>query len=302
MKRIKIKKVDAFTSEPFAGNPAGVVTDADGLGEEEMQKIAREINISETAFVFEPDNSLADFKLRFFTPSEEVPLCGHATVAAFHALAEEGRINRDSRIAALKQQTGAGILQVEIRFADNKPEKIIMAQNLPKFFNPRLSRSAIAKILNIKEKQLGSLPLEIVSTGLPFLIVPIHKLSTIENMIPDFETMKNFCSKRKIAGFYVFTFETVKKVSALHARCFAPAAGINEDPVTGTASGAVASYLIKHEAIDIKPTVEITCEQGHEMSRPGEVFVTIETSDEKISSVKVGGRAVTVLNGEVLIP
>ncbi len=285
MKKIKIKGVDAFTSIPFCGNPAGVVLDADDLTDEEMQLIAREMNYSETAFIMKSE--VADFKVRFFSPKREVDLCGHVTIAAFSILAREGRILNE----VTRQETKAGILPVHIR------DKIIMmTQAKPVFKKVDVDKEVIASALGIPMMDINrNLPIEAVSTGLFSLLVPIRKIEIVREMNPNFAKVEKICKKFGVGSIFVFTFETIEPECMVHARCFAPLYGINEDPVTGTASGALGAYLVKHKS---SPT-SLILEQGYEVGRPGKVFIEIDTKNGKIEEVMVGGRAIEVFSGEI---
>lgn len=286
-KKIKIKGVDAFTSIPFCGNPAGVVLDADDLTDEEMQLIAREMNYSETAFIMK--SKVADFKVRFFSPKREVDLCGHVTIAAFSILAREGRILNE----VTRQETKAGILPVHIR---NKI--IMMTQAKPVFKKVDVDKEVIASALGIQSTEINrNLPMEVVSTGLFSLLVPIQKIKIVQEMNPNFAKVERICKKLGVGSIFVFTFETIEPECMVHARCFAPLYGINEDPVTGTASGALGAYLVKHKS---SPT-SLILEQGYEVGRPGKVLVEIAKNmkDGKIEEVMVGGRAIEVFSGEI---
>ncbi|MFQ6050283.1 MAG: PhzF family phenazine biosynthesis protein [Candidatus Hydrothermarchaeota archaeon] len=301
MKKIKIKQVDAFTRYPFGGNPAGVVIDAKDLNEYDMQNIAKEMNLSETAFVFDPDDPKADFKVRFFTPKNEVDLCGHATIATFHALVEEGKIELEGFKVILKQETRAGVLPVEISLKKGMIN-IMMTQTIPKFRDANVERKEVAQALRIEEKYISEdPPMEIVSTGLWHLIVPIKNLKALEKVDPDFSKLSKINNELGAETTHLFTFETLNPDSTVHTRDFAPLVGVNEDPATGTGNGALGAYLAKHRLIEIKePVTEIIAEQGFEIKRPSEIFVEINTENEEIRDVKVGGFAVTVLNGEII--
>ncbi|KAA0002664.1 MAG: PhzF family phenazine biosynthesis protein, partial [Thermoplasmata archaeon] len=227
--------VNAFTNKPFKGNPAGVVLHADDLDEKIMQKIASQLKCSETAFVMKSNK--ADYLLRFFSPLKEVDLCGHATIATFHTMAKEGLVRKNE----IKTETKAGILGIEIR-----ENEIFMEQAKPIFKEIDMEREKIANALRIEEKEIGNLPIEAVSTGLFSLNVPIKHLEIIQKMEPDFEKVKKICEESEVGALFAFTFETVSKECFVHSRCFAPLYGVNEDPVTGTANGALGAYLAKH--------------------------------------------------------
>jgi len=279
---MKVMKVNAFTESLGGGNPAGVVLDSSDLIDEQMKRISKELGVSETAFVF-PSN-VADFKVRFFSPKVEVDLCGHATIATFFAMALKGKVST-KKSSIVTQETKAGILPVNIYYTgDKKIDKVMMTQSKPIYKNIHFNISLVADSLKVDVKDIDdSLPKQIVSTGLFTLPICIKSYDDLKNIKPDSEKVKKICDKIGAGSFHVFTFETIEPDSAYHARNFAPVYGINEDPVTGTANGAVSSYLLKHEIIKDK---NLICEQGDIIGRPGRVFVEIDKD-----VVKVGGKA-----------
>jgi len=279
---VNVLKVNAFTESLQGGNPAGVVLDSPQLTDEQMKQISKELIVSETAFVF--TSNIADFMVRFVTPMIEVDLCGHATIATFFTMALKERFPRkkNQRVA---QETKAGILPVDIYYDDDKKiDRVMMSQNKPLYKNIHFNISLIADSLRIAPKNIdNSLPEKIVSTGLFTLPLCIKSLDILRNMRPDFQKVKKICDKIGVGSFHVFTFETIEPNSMYHARNFAPVYGVNEDPVTGTANGAVSSYLVQHKIIEKNTFI---CEQGDIIGRPGRVFVEIRNDE-----IKVGGKA-----------
>ena len=280
--KINVKKVNAFTNSVNGGNPAGVVLNSPVLSDREMAYITREIQVSETAFVFPGEKT--DYLVRFFTPEIEVDLCGHATIATFFTMGVEGFFPKQNRVV-VTQETKAGVLPVTIEFGDNgMVDLVMMTQSKPVLEDIYLDISKIADSLNIKVDEIdSSLPLQRVSTGLFTLPVCVKSFNVLKSMKPDFEKIKKICNKINVGSFHVFTFDTLDSSSLYHARNFAPVYGVNEDPVTGTANGAVCSYLLKNHIIKDKKMV---CEQGDIIGRSGRVFVEIVDD-----LVKVGGRA-----------
>ena len=287
---MNVMKVNAFTESLKGGNPAGVVLDSPDLIDEQMKHISKELVVSETAFVF-PSN-VADFKVRFFSPTVEVDLCGHATIATFFTMALKGKFS-PKKNNVITQETKAGILPVNIYYNDdNKIDKVMMTQSKPIYKNIHFNISLVADSLKVDVKDIDdSLPKQIVSTGLFTLPICIKSYDALKNIKPDFEKVKKICDKMGAGSFHVFTFETIEPNSIYHARNFAPAYGINEDPVTGTANGAVSSYLVKHKIIKDKSLI---CEQGDIIGRPGRVFVEINKD-----VIKVGGKARIVQEREI---
>lgn len=271
---------NAFTNKPFKGNPAGVVLEADLLNEKQMQRIAADLKCSETAFLMKSER--ADYKLRYFTPIKEVDLCGHATIATFYTMFKEGRLKEKE----IKVETKAGIIGIEIE------DKIYMEQPKPVFKEVEINKEEIAESLGIEENKIEDLPIEAVSTGLFSLNIPIKDLETMQKMKPKFNKIKEICLKLGVGSFFAFTFETIDKSCFIHARCFAPLYGVNEDPVTGTANAALAAYLKKNDLLEKN---EYKAEQGYEVGREGTVWVKIN------DKIKIGGEAYIVMKGKIEI-
>ncbi len=289
---MKVKKVNAFTETINGGNPAGVVLNTPDLTENQMRDITKTLSVSETAFVF--PSSVADYRIRFFSPTYEVDLCGHATIATFFIMAQEGIFTDIKKKITLDQETKAGILPVDIYFKEGNVEKVMMTQRKPTLKGIHLDRRKLAKSLNVEESEIdSSLPEQIVSTGLFTLPVCVKSFDTLQSMKPKFKLIKDVCQDIGVGSFHVFTFETIEEISAYHARNFAPTYGISEDPVTGTANGAVCSYLYKNKILKNK---NLVCEQGDILGRPGRVFVEIDNN-----IVKVGGKARLVEEKEIKI-
>lgn len=276
---VKVIKVNGFTDSINGGNPAGVVFDSPNITDKQMAYISKKLAVSESVFVF--PSKKADYKLRFFTPEIEVDLCGHGTIATFFTMGLKKIISKSSIVT---QETRAGVLPVEILFSDNDMEKVMMTQGKPVIKDIHLDILKLADSLNIPPNEIdSSLPLQIVSTGIFTLPVCIKSYDVLKYINPDFDKIKNICNDINVGSFHVFTFETLESESVYHARNFAPAYAVNEDPATGTANGAVCSYLSKNKIISAN---HLICEQGDIIGRPGRVFVEIEND-----VVKVGGRA-----------
>ncbi|MFB6074642.1 MAG: PhzF family phenazine biosynthesis protein [Haloarculaceae archaeon] len=281
--------VDAFTEEPMAGNPAGVLPDAAGLSDDQMGAIAAELGASETAFAL--PSGEADRRLRFFTPEREVSLCGHATVAAHAYLFERARIE----VGTHTVETDAGVLEIETEIDGT----VWMTQSPAEIEAVDLEYGTVADALGIDVASLrdvgADLPLARASTGFPFLLVPVNYFEHLRDCTPDQRAIAALCEQVDAEGLYAFTFDTLDGESTLHARAFAPLAGIDEDPVTGTGAGACGAYLHRYDAVD--SDAEVVVEQGHFLDRPGRVRV--ETDGRE---VRVGGHAVTALTGDLSVP
>ncbi len=277
--QVKVKLVNAFTENPKGGNPAGVVLEADNLTDEQMIEISSKLGFSESAFVQKSEN--ADFKVRFFSPTQEVDLCGHATIATFHSLIESGQIDfRTLEMKVVTQETKSGVLPVKC----NRNGLIVMTQKKSEFYQMENDRDLISRLLHIKTEDLMEYPIQSVSTGTPKLIIPVKSLDVLYKIKPDLDGIKEYCKRTGTKGFYPFTFETKEK-SDFHARQFNPLAGINEDPITGVAAGALGAYIVQHKLSDKN---QFVVEQGYIMNKSGKIYVQI--SDE----IKVGGYAFTV--------
>ena len=286
MREIKIKQVDAFTAMPLEGNPAGVVTRADGISDHEMQAIAREMNCSETAFVL--PSTQARIRLRYFTPAQEVDLCGHATIAALHALQEEG-------LAAgpLLAETRVGVLDLEA----GQDGMHWMRQDTPRLRAWDEDVQDVLELLGLAPEDLDpKIPLGLAYTGLWALLVPLRDLQALRAARPDAGALAVHNKRRGIVSTHLFCGETELPGSTLHARDFSPAAGVAEDPHTGTASGALGAYLVAQGAI--APGRHVF-EQGWTVGRPGRIHVEVAPG---AAWVRVGGEAVTVLTGSLLLP
>lgn len=287
----KFFQVDVFTDQVFGGNPLAVFPEPEHLSEEAHLQIAREMNLSETTFIYPPEHPEADFKIRIFTPGKEIPFAGHPTLGTAHILWETGKTASDSVILEM----GAGLIKVS-----RKQNALLMEQPLPSYGNTVEAVDQVAEALSIDPGDIDSrFPMQIVSTGFPALYVPLKNLKAVQNV------GLNLTALRKILGdidmIYVFTRETLESTSTIHSRAFAPFIGIPEDPATGSAAGALGAYLIHHKVIENPSPAAMVIEQGFEMNRPSHIQVSVEETNGEIRSVQVGGQAITVLEGNLLI-
>ncbi|MFN0156793.1 MAG: PhzF family phenazine biosynthesis protein [Bacteroidota bacterium] len=300
LKRVGVKYVDAFTETPLTGNPAGVVPHAEGLTDKQMHLIAREVSASETAFILPSTTASADLRIRWFTPQTEVPLCGHATIAAFHVLAEEGLYGmKEPGTYEFKLETQSGILPVTV-VKQLRGIDVLFGLNVPEFERAGQSKLDVMRILNITLDEFEN-RLPILRSD--YLFVPIRRLHTIFSLKPNFFAMSRFLDNRRLQGMCVFTTETIDQHSSIHSRFFAPTIGITEDPVTGAANGPLGVYLYQHD--EVKATgdsVTITGEQGDVIGRKGRVTIRMGVRGKQVTDLKIGGRAVTVLTAEMRLP
>ncbi|AKA72412.1 PhzF family phenazine biosynthesis protein [Clostridium scatologenes] len=281
--QIKVYTLNAFAKTHNGGNPAGVILNADSLSVNDMQKIAEKVGFSETAFVKKSNN--ADFKINFFTPNKEVDLCGHATIGTFYLLASKGII----KSGQYTQETKAGILKVECR----NNNMIYMNQTKPKFYEV-LNKVYIADSLNIDEEEImNDIPIQIVSTGLKDILIPIKSLKSLYKIKPDFEKISYISKNQNVVGYHVFTLET-EHDSTAHCRNFAPLYHIDEEAATGTSNGALSCYLYKYGLVSQKNVESLSFEQGYSMKKPSEILASLIVDNEEINEVKVGGIALNI--------
>lgn len=301
MKKLLVKKVDAFTDTPLAGNPAGVVHGADVLSDREMQGLAREMNLSETAFILSPEAAGVDFELRYFTPTQEVDLGGHASLASYHSLVEEKVLRLSGASTKFTHKNKSGVYSVEVR-PRGAFEQIMMQMDRPSFGEKWEDTERAAKVLGLEEKQLhDELPCQVMNEHT--LVVPVDSLATLEKLEPDLSSIAKMQRKDKVKHVLAFTKETHDMGSNYHMRFFAPALGVNEDPVTGLGHARLGAYLVRHKVVKTTGGLaNLTGEQGHFIGRPGKVTVEVRSEGAVIREVRVGGTAVTVLRGEVVLP
>lgn len=291
MKTRPIYTVDAFTRVPLRGNPAVVMPFARGLGEGEMKAVAREVNASETAFVFPTHN--ADVKIRFFTPSQEVPFCGHALVGTLTLLEEMGIVKVNGNFSRVTVETGVGVLAVDL-VRDDGGLRVDTNQAVPAFRPCPVPADRVLEVLGLDDEDLrADLPLELAYTGLWHLLVPLVGADALDGVLPDFRALAGLNRELGVMTTHLFVAEG----DGFACRDFAPAAGIDEDPVTGSAAGALGAYLLRHR--EIRPAVPIRITQGDAQDRPGEVRVVVGGEAGVPASVVVGGSAVVSLRGEI---
>ena len=253
--------------------------DSDSFTREEMQNIAKKIGYSETAFVMKSDK--ANFKVRFFTPIDEVDLCGHATIAIYNLLRDLGHIKKGDYL----QETKAGILKIKVY-----EDSVYMQQNIPQFMEIVEKNEIMNCFGKISFDYIGETPIQIVSTGLKDIIFSVRDLKTLWLLEPDYEKMIELTEKYDVAGIHVFCTETLEG-NTTHARDFAPRYGIKEESATGTANGALACYMLKYLGYNRK---EIVIEQGDCMKTPSRIYVELKIRNTEIEEVYVGGKAIIV--------
>jgi len=301
---LKFYQADVFTGDPFGGNPVAVFPDAHGLSDHQLQQIAREMNLSETVFVLPPTDEAAVVRLRIFTPTQELPFAGHPVLGTFYVLAQLGLIAATDGVTRVMQECNIGLFPVELHAQEGEISCVLMTQPKPEFLGPVDAMEDVYKIagsLGLPKHAIADMkwPIEVVSTGLPVIIVPVRTLTAARSIQPDASAIMDLCSRFGANGIMAFTTVTVEPSAAVHARMFAPSIGILEDPATGSASGALGAYLVRNGVVDVAPTTEIVVEQGYEIERPSRILVRVESDDDIIQTVKVGGQCVMVVEGTI---
>jgi trans-2,3-dihydro-3-hydroxyanthranilate isomerase len=307
-------QLDVFTDRPFCGNPLAVFPEAEGITDEQMQQIAREMNLSETVFVMPSQKEEALRRLRIFTPTTELPFAGHPVVGTWNCLAREGVVplaENGNGWVSIKQEVGIGVLPVDIAFKDGEPVRVVMTQG--KFeirgeIEDWHEQAEIARALGLAREDLDeTLPIQAVSTGNTMLLVPVRSLSDLGHCRPNVALLDEICersdfSEANATGCYAFTRETIEIGEArAHARFFI-GQNIGEDPATGSAAGPLGSYLVYHDAARVDPVdgvYRFLIEQGDFISRPSRIGLEVKGEPGKIEEVRVGGSSVMVARGEL---
>jgi trans-2,3-dihydro-3-hydroxyanthranilate isomerase len=303
---------DVFTDRAFCGNPLAVFPEAEGLTDDQMMKIAREMNLSESVFVLKPESDEVLRRLRIFTPAREIPFAGHPIVGTWNALSREGvvPVPKDGNgLVRIFHEVGIGILPVDIEFKDEKPVQVVMTQG--KFqilheIDDAHEQAEVARALGLAREDLDeSLPIQVITTGLSCLAVPIRSLADLRDTRVNTSLLAEVYTRRGAIGCHAFTRETLEVgASRAHARFFAPADNIPEDPATGSACGALGAYLVHHGALSVEPEdgrYKFVIEQGDFIHRPSRIHLDVKGEAGRVDEVKVGGASVQVARGEVFV-
>jgi trans-2,3-dihydro-3-hydroxyanthranilate isomerase len=311
MQEYRFVQVDVFTDVPFGGNPLAVFPEAEGLTTGDMHRLAQEMNLSETTFVLPPQAPDADFKVRIFTPAAELPFAGHPVVGTHWVLAHLGRVDLREPVTQVRFELGVGVLPADLHVADGQVERVVMTQDRPTFHAVIEDVTELAAGLGLAPEAITATgwPVEVVSTGLPQMMVPVRSLAEVQGLDPgqlNTAALNRVCHAAGTECVMVFTFETERPTAkpwaeaAVHVRLFAPLLGVPEDPATGSANGALGAYLVHHRAVPVTaPTTYIVSEQGAEINRPSTLYVEVDSAGEEITAVRVGGQVVPVIEGVV---
>ncbi|HWP35999.1 MAG TPA: PhzF family phenazine biosynthesis protein [Gemmatimonadales bacterium] len=303
MARYRFYQLDVFTRTPLAGNPLAVFPHANGLDATTMQSLAREMNLSETTFV--TPSATATRRVRFFTPAAEIPLAGHPTIGTWWLLAETGEIELpQAGEMRVTQETGAGVLPVDLSIAAGKVTRAVMTQAHPAF-GPTVDNVAqLGTALGGDGRTVApGPPPQVVSTALPQLMVPIRSLAHLK-ALPSGGSGSALTQLLRSLGTdcaMCFAMDAEMPGASVHCRMFAPGLGVIEDPATGSAAGALGAYLVRHALVKPQDGIaRVTMEQGLEIGRPSIIHVEVRTDNGATPvQVRVGGEAVTVITGEV---
>jgi trans-2,3-dihydro-3-hydroxyanthranilate isomerase len=281
-------QVDVFTDHIFGGNPLAVFPEGQHFREDQLQKVAREMNLSETTFVYPSTTKDADFDVRIFTPIQEIPFAGHPTLGTAFVLRKNGWIGTEKTLIRLNFK--AGIIPV---WAEN--EKGYMLHPPAKVLHEVNDPEKIATALGLSQNQLDlNHPAQVVSTGFPALLVPVKSLRAMQQINLNHHTLSELLKPLDIGMIYPFCRETINPENTLHSRAFAPDFGISEDPATGSVAGAMGAYWASQENIT---DISITIEQGYEMERPS--LINVEVSAGEVQKIRVGGKTQEVFTGQL---
>lgn len=311
MPEYQFVQFDVFTDRAFTGNPLAVFPEADGIPDDRMMQIAREMNLSETVFVLKPQTDKVLRRLRIFTPVREIPFAGHPIVGTWTALALQGVAqppDGGTGWQRIYHEVGIGVLPVDIEFKDGQPIQVVMTQG--KFevldeIDDGQEQAELARALGLAREDLDEdLPIQVITTGLSCLAVPVRSLADLRDCRINTSLLGEIYTRHGATGCHAFTRETLEVGAArAHARFFAPADNIPEDPATGSACGALGGYLVHHGGLNMEPEdgrYKFVIEQGDFIHRPSRINLDVKGSAGKVEEVKVGGLAVLVARGEVI--
>ncbi|HKN14488.1 MAG TPA: PhzF family phenazine biosynthesis protein [Candidatus Binatus sp.] len=293
--------VDVFTSRPFGGNQLAVFTEGAALSASEMQELAHEMNFSESTFVMPPESSGAR-RVRIFTPKHEMPMAGHPTVGTTWVLASRGEIPLDSASVDATVHLGIGPVTVTIENTGGKPDFVWMGHRAAEFGAKRHDRGRIAKALGITAADIrDDLPIQAVSTGVPFLFVPVRSLDALAKCAVNAAALAAlFKPGETILPVYMFVANEAGEF-APRSRMFGPHDGVPEDPATGGASAPFGAYAATYKLIDPAPKAAFLIRQGVEMGRPSEIHVEVARKDSGSFAIRIGGRCAIVGEGAMFL-
>lgn len=304
MDRREFVFTDVFTSNPFEGNQLAVFLDGQELSAGQMQTLAREINFSETTFLFPSPDAAADLHVRIFTPWQELPFAGHPIVGTAYVIAARQIMEVQEPRTTIRLLTGVGVIPVDLAIDNGSIGEVWMTQLVPKITRVEENVAELASVLGVQVEDLAvdRLPLEVHNNGIPVLIVPMASLEASRRLAPNPRTLGRFAEQAGALTVLTFTTETVLPGSHAHTRVFAPQAGVSEDPATGSASGPLGVYLLRHGLVRREAVTRMQSEQGMEIRRPSILLIEVESDGEVIRKVKVGGHARIVGEARMNVP
>jgi trans-2,3-dihydro-3-hydroxyanthranilate isomerase len=290
---MKFYIVDVFAVEKYTGNQLAVFTDAGSLSDEQMQRIAKETNYSETTFIPSTEMREGGYEVRIFTPEQELPFAGHPTLGTAYIIQQELIKNQVERV---NLNLKVGQIPVTLHYADDSVEWLWMQQKTPTF-GQGFSADKIAPTLNLEVDEIDTrFPIEEVSTGVPFIIVPLKTLAAIKRIKVNKDKYFELIEKTQAKAILVFCAETYSPENNLNVRMFADYLGVPEDPATGSANGCLAGYLVEYSYFG-EESINLRVEQGYEIGRPSLLLLKAQKSQQGIE-VLVGGKVILVAKGE----
>jgi trans-2,3-dihydro-3-hydroxyanthranilate isomerase len=292
---------DVFTDDPFAGNQLAVFLDGRGIATERMQAIAHEMNFSESTFILPAESPDTDVRMRIFTPMTELPIAGHPTIGSTFALAHAGVIRSDA--SRFVFGLGVGPVPVDLEWDGSRLRFAWMTQLNPTFGPPIDARAAVAAAIGLESADLvPGLPIQEVSCGLAFLFVPLRSREIVDRAGSSLAAVRQLRASTGVSRpIFLFAVEPSGTPETVYSRMFAPESGIVEDPATGGASGPLGCYLVRHRLVSPEAARQMVNLQGVAMGRPSRIHVSIEERGGEIVNVKVGGTAVLIGRGEILV-
>jgi trans-2,3-dihydro-3-hydroxyanthranilate isomerase len=296
MSKYPFLQVDAFTDHALGGNPCAIVLDADDLEAATMQAIALEMNLSETSFVMR--SSIADFRARYFTPAAEIPMAGHPTIATSLALVDTGRLKLTGDHISYQLELNVGPIRVDIESMNGIVHNIIMSQKKPQFLKKYNATDVMPLFGLTAEDGLQGAVIQTVSTGTPQLMVPLRNQEALRRAQLQVDSFRTFHAAADFFSPHLFCLTGFTSAGNTSARHFGVPPDTFEDPFTGSATGNMGAYLWHYGLLE-KPV--FVAEQGHWMKRPGQASVEVVGPRENIETVRVGGPAVVVLRGELIL-
>jgi len=300
MKKLHYYLADVFTDEVFGGNQLAVFPEGHEVPEHLMQKIAKELNLSETTFVLPPTNPNNNIKLRIFTPGKELPMAGHPTIGTAFVLLQQNILKPTGNQLIFEE--GVGDIAVDFTTKEDKPDLITMRQPLPQFGATVTNVQVLADLLSLTPTDIEATnPAQVVSCGVPFFFVPLKTLAAVRKAKLRQDVLENELKHIGAESVFLFSTETENPAHTVHGRMFAPAFGIPEDPATGSACGPLGCYLVHYGLVPTQPETQVICEQGYEMGRPSLIYITIGQENKNITSVQVGGKSTLVGEGYIYL-